>query len=234
METVILEVCNISKSFSQPDKSRLMVLDGLSMCIAKNSITAVTGASGSGKSTLLHLMGGLDSPDQGDILLDGKSILSFNRKEQTVYRNRRVGFVFQFHYLMPELNVRENVAFPFLMHEFNKEAAFEKAEKILTDVGLKDKLDYMPYQLSGGERQRAAIARGLINSPDILLADEPTGNLDWKTGENVFFVFKELVKERQLTAVVVTHNEELSKMSDECFHLHAGQIVKTQRGPDSL
>lgn len=223
---MIFAVKDITKSFSQPDKSKLVVLDGLSLEVKRGTIIAVTGASGSGKSTLLHLMGGLEPPDKGDILFEGKSILSFSKKERTQYRNQRVGFVFQFHYLMPELNVRENVAFPFLMKEFNKAEAFEKARKILTAVDLKDKLEYMPYQLSGGERQRAAIARGLINDPDVLFADEPTGNLDWKTGEKVFNVFRELLKEKHLTAVIVTHNEELAMLADERYHLHAGKIER--------
>ncbi|UCH98376.1 MAG: ABC transporter ATP-binding protein [Candidatus Aminicenantes bacterium] len=226
MNQVILEVKNITKSFLQPDKTRLVVLNGLSLEVPKGTIVAVTGASGSGKSTLLHLMGALEPPDAGDILMEGKSILSFNRKEQTLYRNQQVGFVFQFHYLMPELNVRENVAFPFLMKDFSKGQAYEKAEKILADVGLREKIDYMPFQLSGGERQRAAIARGLINSPDILLADEPTGNLDWQTGERVFNVFRELLKERHLTAVIVTHNEALAQLADERYHLHEGKVIR--------
>jgi len=226
MNSIILEIKNISKSFLQPDKTRLKVLQGLSLEVVSGTLVAVTGASGSGKSTLLHLMGALDTPDDGEILLEGKNIASFNRKEQTIYRNRRIGFVFQFHYLMPELNVRENVAFPFLMKNFNKNAAYEKAEKILADVGLKEKTDYMPFQLSGGERQRAAIARGLINAPDILLADEPTGNLDWQTGEKVFQVFRQLLKERHLTAVIVTHNETLARLADVKYHLHAGNLLK--------
>ena len=225
MSHIILDVKNISKSFIQPDKTRLEVLKGLSLAVRRGTIIAVTGASGSGKSTLLHLMGSLDKPDFGDILLEEKSILTFNREEQTRYRNQQVGFIFQFHYLMPELNVRENVAFPFLMNHFNKEEAYEKAEKILTDVNLKDKMDYMPYQLSGGERQRAAIARGLINSPQILMADEPTGNLDWKTGERVFNIFKELLKERHLTAVIVTHNEQLAQLADERYLLYEGNLT---------
>ncbi len=223
---MILSVKDITKSFHQPDKSKLVVLDGLSLEVKTGTIVAVTGASGSGKSTLLHLMGGLEPPDKGDIFFEGKSILSFGKKERTQYRNQRIGFVFQFHYLMPELNVRENVAFPFLMKEFNKTLAFEKADKILDAVGLKGKLDYMPYQLSGGERQRAAIARGLINDPDVLFADEPTGNLDWSTGEKVFNIFRELLKEKHLTAVIVTHNPDLAKLADERYHLHAGKIER--------
>lgn len=226
MNSIILEIKNITKSFLQPDKTRLVVLNNLSLEVASATIAAVTGASGSGKSTLLHLMGALDTPDEGEILVEGKSIANFNRKEQTIYRNQRIGFVFQFHYLMPELNVKENVAFPFLMRNFDKNQAYERAEKILADVGLKEKTEHMPFQLSGGERQRAAIARGLINAPDILLADEPTGNLDWQTGEKVFNVFKELLKERHLTAVIVTHNETLARLADVKYHLHAGKVIK--------
>lgn len=226
MEQKLLEIKEVVKSFIQPDKSQLVVLDGVSLAVEKGKLVAVTGASGSGKSTLLHLMGGLDAPDQGEILVDGNNIMNFNKKQRTQYRNKRVGFVFQFHYLMPELDVRENVAFPFLMNKFDKKEAFEKAENILIAVGLKDKMDYMPFRLSGGERQRAAIARGLINNPDILLADEPTGNLDWKTGERVFDVFQRLLKEHNMTAVIVTHNEELAQMADQHYHLHMGKVTK--------
>lgn len=222
----IFEVRDLCKSFIQPDKTRLTVLFDLSLDVPRSTLTAVTGVSGSGKSTLLHLMGGLEKPDSGDIFMEGRSILKFNRKELTEYRNREVGFIYQFHYLMPELNVRENVAFPYLMRDFQREKAFALAERILTDVGLKDKLDNMPYQLSGGERQRAAIARGLINSPLVLLADEPTGNLDWKTGERVFGLFRELLVEKQLTAVIVTHNEELARLADQRYHLHEGHVIR--------
>lgn len=225
MTGLIIEIKSIGKSFRLPDKTRLEVLKNLFLNVKRGIIIAITGASGSGKSTLLHLMGGLDKPDSGDILMNGRSILSFNRKEQTYYRNQQVGFIFQFHYLMPELNVRENVAFPFLMNRFDKEEAYARAEKLLANVGLKDKLDYMPFQLSGGERQRAAIARGLINSPEILMADEPTGSLDWKTGEKVFNIFKDLLKEKHLTAVIVTHNEQLAQLADERYHLHEGQLI---------
>ncbi|MGE5343544.1 MAG: ABC transporter ATP-binding protein [Candidatus Omnitrophota bacterium] len=222
--TQFIEIKDVTKRFLQPDKTQLVVLNHLSFEVAKGTLVAITGASGSGKSTLLHLLGGLDVPDEGDILLEGESILAYNEKQKTRYRNSRVGIVYQFHYLMPELTVRENVAFPYLMRRFNKAEAFERARQILTDVGLSDKSDHMPYQLSGGERQRAAIARGLINSPDILLADEPTGNLDWKTGEKVFQVFRDLLKERGLTAVIVTHNEELAQAADARFHLFAGKV----------
>lgn len=224
MAEIILSATNISKSFIQPDKTRLVVLQDLFLEVEKGSTIAVTGASGSGKSTLLHLLGALDEPDQGDVLFAGKSILGFKGKKRSEYRNQTIGFVFQFHYLMPELNVIENISFPSLMKSFNKQETYKKAEKLLEDVGLRDKIHNMPFHLSGGERQRVAIARSLINSPRLLLADEPTGNLDWKTGERVFAVFKDLIRERKLTAVIVTHNEQLADLVDKKYHLHAGKL----------
>jgi len=224
LEQVILEVDNVSKSFLLPDKSRLSVLQGVSLEVATGSIIAVTGASGSGKSTLLHLIGGMDIPDSGDIRFQQSSILSFTNGQRAEYRNRKVGFVFQFHYLMPELNVIENTAFPYLMKNFDKHEAYGLAEKLLTDVGLGEKKNVMPFQLSGGERQRVAIARSLVNNPNVLLADEPTGNLDWKTGEKVFLLFRELIADRGLTAIIVTHNEKLAASVDRHYHLEAGRL----------
>ncbi len=224
MQETILKAENISKSFLQPDKTRLVVLKNLFLEVEKNTIAAVTGASGSGKSTLLHLLGALDYPDQGNIHFDGENILEFRDKKRAEYRNRTIGFVFQFHYLMPELNVMENISFPALMKDFSREEAYSRAEKLLDDVGLRDKTLNMPFQLSGGERQRVAIARSLINSPRLLLADEPTGNLDWHTGERVFHLFRDLIKERNLTAVIVTHNEQLAALVDKRCHLHAGKL----------
>ncbi len=224
MGKVILTVDNVSKSFFLPDKSRLAVLQGVSLEVERGSIIAVTGASGSGKSTLLHLVGGMDVPDDGDIRYFNTSILSFSNGQRAEYRNQKVGFVFQFHYLMPELNVLENTAFPFLMKKFDKPTAYGLAEKLLDDVDLKDKKNVMPFQLSGGERQRVAIARSLVNAPSVLLADEPTGNLDWKTGEKVFQVFRRLIADRGLTAVIVTHNEKLADSVDKHYHLEAGRL----------
>ncbi|MCK4760630.1 MAG: ABC transporter ATP-binding protein [Candidatus Aminicenantes bacterium] len=224
MTRTILSAVNISKSFQQPDKSKLEVLQDLSLDVAEGTVIAVTGASGSGKSTLLHLLGALDAPDRGEILFDGESILGFKGKKRAAYRNRSIGFVFQFHYLMPELTVLENVSFPALIKNFNKEDAYERAGKLLKDVDLGDRKDNMPFHLSGGERQRVAIARSLINSPRLLFADEPTGNLDWKTGQKVFGVFRELIKERNLTAVLVTHNEQLADLVDSKYHLHEGKL----------
>jgi lipoprotein-releasing system ATP-binding protein len=224
-KNIILQVEKITKSFRLPDRTSLTVLQDLVLKVKENTVLAITGVSGSGKSTLLHLIGGLDTPDKGDILFRGNSILDYDNKSRSEYRNQRIGFIYQFHYLMPELNVIENVAFPFLMKRFQKEIAFSRAESLLKDVGLKDKKYIMPYQLSGGERQRVAIARSLINSPELLLADEPTGNLDWKTGEKVFQLFRGLIAEMGLTAIIVTHNEQLAGSVDARFNLHAGKLI---------
>ena len=228
-ETMVIEAKKISKSFLLPDKSRLTVLHDLSLMVEKKSVLAITGVSGSGKSTLLHLIGGLDSPDRGEILFKDRSILEFNDKDKALYRNQKIGFVYKFHYLKPELNVVENVAFTYLMGHFDREAAFSRASKLLAAVGLKNKERIMPYQLSGGERQRVAIARSLVNSPELLLADEPTGNLDWKTGEKVFQLFRELIAEKELTAIMVTHNEQLAALVDRRLHLQAGKLIENSR-----
>ena len=224
MKNRILEAKAITKSFVLPDKKRLVILENLSLQVVSGSIVAITGASGSGKSTLLHLLGSLDQPDQGDILFDGHDVFSFKTKELNRYRNRTIGFVFQFHYLMPELTVLENVAAPALIERFQRAEADRRARALLAEVELQDKLDYMPYRLSGGEKQRAAIARSLINSPRLLLADEPTGNLDWKTGEQVFALFRKLIRDRGLTAVVVTHNPRLAELADRRYLLQNGTL----------
>ncbi len=225
MNENLLEISNISKGFVQPNKTKLMILNDLNLKIEKGTITAITGVSGSGKSTLLHLIGGLDKPDSGYIEYNGKRLNNFSKKEMSNYRNQEIGFVYQFHYLLPELKIIENIAFPFLMNSFNKDEAFRKAKKLLAYVGIEDKADNMPFQLSGGERQRVAIARSLINMPSLLLADEPTGNLDFKTGQKIFFMFKDLIKNSDLTAIIVTHNEELAKLTDYIYNLNDGDLV---------
>jgi len=227
---MVIEAKQITKSFILPDKSRLTVLKDLSLKVKKGIVLAITGVSGSGKSTLLHLIGGLDSPDRGDILFKGRSILDDDDQTKALYRNQKIGIVYQFHYLMPELNVIENVAFPYLMNDFDWETASDRALELLDAVGLKDKREIMPYQLSGGERQRVAIARSLINSPKLLLADEPTGNLDWKTGEKVFQLFRELIAEKELTAIIMTHNEQLAGLVDRRLHLQAGKLDEISTG----
>ena len=227
MADLILEAQEIVKSFVQPDRERLVILRGLSLAVERGRMVSITGASGSGKSTLLHLLGSLDEPDQGIIRFDGEELASFGRRRLAAFRNRDIGFVFQFHYLMPELTVRENVAAPGLVQAFRRRQALDEAAALLAEVGLGDRLDAMPYQLSGGEKQRAAIARSLLNAPRLLLADEPTGSLDWKTGEAVFAVLQRLIRERGLSAVIATHNPQLAQLTDKRFLLHGGRLEET-------
>jgi lipoprotein-releasing system ATP-binding protein len=224
MAAIIMEAADLEKSFIQPDKNKLAILQNLYLQVEQGSLVAVTGASGSGKSTLLHLLGSLDRPDRGLLRFAGEDISAFSRKRLAAYRNRDIGFVFQFHYLMPELTVLENVAAPALIQSFQRDSAFAVACDLLREVGLGEKLAVMPYQLSGGEKQRAAIARSLINSPRLLLADEPIGSLDWKTGETVFGVFKQMIRERGLTAIIATHNSQLADLTDKRYLLHGGRL----------
>jgi lipoprotein-releasing system ATP-binding protein len=224
MADIIIEAEDLEKSFIQPDKNKLVILQNLCLRVEQGSLVAVTGASGSGKSTLLHLLGSLDRPDRGSMTFAGENIAAFNRKRLAAYRNRDIGFVFQFHYLMPELTVLENVAAPALIQSFRREAIFAVAGDLLREVGLGEKLAVMPYQLSGGEKQRAAIARSLINSPRLLLADEPIGSLDWKTGETVFRVFRQMIRDRGLSAIIATHNSQLAALADRRYLLHGGKL----------
>ena len=221
----MLNILNIEKSFIQANGSRLTVLKDINLNSKRGEFISITGASGSGKSTLLHLIGNLDLPDSGKILYDNKNIFEYDSEEKSFYRNKVVGFIYQFHYLLPELSVLENISMPYLLNKFDKDTAFSKSKDLLKKIGLQDKVDYFPEQLSGGERQRIAILRSLINEPNIILADEPTGNLDIKTGEMVFNLFKDLVKEFNLTAIVVTHNEELARTSDKIYRLEDGILI---------
>ena len=220
MKKLLLSVENLNKSFIQPDKKRLPVLSGLSFKLERGNILAVTGVSGSGKSTLLHLIGSFDHPDSGDIIFENENINDFSKDKLSRYRNKEIGFLYQFHYLMPELTILENVSFPYLISRFDRKKANERACELLVRVGLESKKENMPNELSGGEKQRAAIARSLINSPRLLLADEPTGNLDRKTGEQVFKLFSELIRDEGLTAIVVTHNEALADLADKKLELN--------------
>ena len=220
MKDMLLSVKQLNKSFIQPDGKSLPVISELSFELVRRSILAVTGVSGSGKSTLLHLLGSFDQPDSGEIIFENENINSFSKEKLSMYRNEEIGFLYQFHYLMPELTILENVSFPFLIKNFDRGKADERAGELLERVGLISKRSNMPYELSGGEKQRAAIARSLINSPKLLLADEPTGNLDKKTGEKVFELFSDLIKDEGLSAIVVTHNESLAATADKILHLN--------------
>jgi len=220
----LLEATDLCKGFDLPTGGRLEILRGLSLTVAAGTVTAISGASGSGKSTLLHLLGSLDRPDRGEIFFRGRSILGLAGRELASFRNQAVGFVFQFHYLMPELNVAENVATPLMLAGERKGAALVRAREMLAEVGLDGRGDAMPHHLSGGEKQRAAIARSLVSAPELLLADEPTGSLDWQSGKAVFDLLAGLIGRRGLTAVVVTHNPQLAALCDRTLHLEEGLL----------
>jgi len=216
MSNLILEAKNIFKSFKKATHT-VNVLVNLSLQINKGDFTAVIGPSGSGKSTLLHILGGLDRPDSGEVLFEGKNIFSSNGFIDK-FRNENVGFIFQFHYLLNDFNAIENVMFPALIKDGNKNRAKVSAEYLLEKVGLKDRMNHYPTELSGGEQQRVAIARALINEPHILLADEPTGNLDRGNSDGIFEIFKKL-NDDGLTILVVTHDTYLAGMTKNKFNL---------------
>jgi len=205
-------------------KRTLEVLRGVDVEIARGDFVALRGASGTGKSTLLHLIGGLDTPNAGEILFDGQSLTKFSESELTHFRNRRVGFVFQAYHLLPELTTLENVCLPARVARISVNTAVRRAEELLARVGLKDRLDHKPSELSGGEQQRVAIARALINEPELLLADEPTGNLDSHTGGEIIGLLKSLRAEKQMTLVIATHDEKVASHAQRVIQLVDGQI----------
>ncbi len=214
---------NIKKSFNDGDLS-VKVLKGLEISVEKNQSISIIGTSGSGKSTLLHLLGGLDLPDSGDILINGKRINNLNDNERSLLRNKHLGFIFQFHHLLPEFTAKENVAMPLLVRRHTKKNALAKAEQILSEVGLSSRMLHKPGELSGGERQRTAIARALITNPSCVLADEPTGNLDEKSANEVFELILKLNQNYGNSLVMVTHNTELSKKTDKIYELKEGVL----------
>jgi len=217
----LLEVRNLSKSFVSGNE-QLDVLNGLSLDLAEGEMVAVTGASGSGKSTLLHILGGMDRPDRGSIRFDGKELTSLTLQELSGFRNRTVGFVFQFHHLLPEFTAIENAMMPLLLRGVDPAQARAAALEILRDVSLEARQIHRPGELSGGEQQRVALARALVGRPRILLADEPTGNLDPHTGEAMGDLFRSLHERRALTSILVTHNEKLARICSRIYRLESG------------
>ena len=220
----LLAISKLSKSYKSGDQ-RLDVLVDLSLSLQEGEMIAVTGASGSGKSTLLHLIGGMDRPDRGSVKVLDREIFNLNPMELSAFRNKTIGFVFQFHHLLPEFTALENVMMPMLLRGEAPPDAARAAEALLEDVGLEKRSHHRPGELSGGEQQRVALARALIGKPRLLLADEPTGNLDPKTGDAIGHLFQELHSKHRLTSIVVTHNERLARLCARIYRLEKGQLI---------
>jgi len=218
-----LALKEIRRTFIQGDR-RLGVLRGASLELHAGEIVALVGQSGSGKSTLLHIAGLLERPDGGDILVDGRSAVSLGDRERTVLRRRFLGFVYQYHHLLPEFSALENVMLPQMLNGLSRAEARLRASELLSMVHLTERADHRPGRLSGGEQQRVAIARAVANAPRVLLADEPTGNLDSETAETVFRQLLALVRETGMAAIVATHNHELAARMDRIVHLKEGVL----------
>lgn len=220
----LIQVQRLFKSYGDKSK-RVEVLKGVDLTFFQGEKAAIVGASGVGKTTLLHVLGTLDRPTAGKILYEGKDVYTMNEKGLAHFRNREIGFVFQFHHLLPEFNALENTMMPCLIQGIPKKESISRAEAILTLVGLKERLSHKPGELSGGEQQRVAVARALVLEPKVLLADEPTGNLDAKTGESVFDLLRELNRIKEVTLIVVTHNLTLAEKLSRQIQLVDGRAL---------
>ncbi|MCK9594571.1 MAG: ABC transporter ATP-binding protein [Candidatus Omnitrophica bacterium] len=223
----MIEAINIHKGYTNAGKE-LNVLRGLSLKIEKGGFTALVGPSGAGKSTLLHILGGLDEPTRGKVVFNGEDIYRLNDQALSRIRNKQIGFVFQFYNLLSEFTVLENVMMPALIGCVNKAqqaAAQSKALELLGRMGLAQRIGHFPSELSGGEKQRVAIARALINDPGLLLCDEPTGNLDSRTGEEILALIRKVSGENKMTVVMVTHNQELAATAQRVYHLKDGILA---------
>ena len=218
----LIQVKGIEKSYGN-----LKVLRDLSCDIHAKEIVSIVGPSGAGKSTLLHIMGTLDRPDEGQVFFDGKEPIYDQNKSLANFRNKSIGFVFQFHHLLPEFTALENVCMPGFIAKKDKSTVEKDAKVLLDMLGLSDRIKHFPNQLSGGEQQRVAVARALINKPKVVLADEPSGNLDQQSAEQLHDLFFSLRDQLNQTFVIVTHNNELAQMTDRSFHMKDGEIANT-------
>ena len=217
----MIELDNITRSFGS-----LNVLKGISLKVERGEVVSITGPSGAGKTTLLQIMGSLDKPDGGRVLYDGQDITRMNEKEISAFRNRHIGFVFQFHQLLPEFTAIENITIPMLIAGEGMRQATSRAKELLEMLGLADRAGHKPSELSGSEKQRIAVARALANQPDVILADEPSGSLDTKNKEDLHKLFFNLRDQLGQTFVIVTHDESLAAMTDRTIHLLDGAIAK--------
>lgn len=223
--TTEIKAVNVSKSYQNDKKVKLEVLKSISLEIEKSKITVIVGASGAGKSTLLHILAGLDTPDEGAVFYNNKNIFEFNENELSIFRNKNIGLVFQFHHLLPEFTAEENVFIPQLIKDTSLDKAKERASELLELVGLSNRATHKPSELSGGEQQRVAVARALANDPQIIFADEPTGNLDTVNSEAIHKIILELRDKYKKTLVIVTHNRGLVNFADNVFEIKDGKLL---------
>ncbi|HEY5776870.1 MAG TPA: lipoprotein-releasing ABC transporter ATP-binding protein LolD [Xanthomonadales bacterium] len=221
--SLVIQATGISRGFRQGPK-RVQVLSDVSLQVPAGTSMAIVGASGAGKSTLLHILGGLDRPDEGEVLVDGRSLWQMSDSERSDLRNSRMGFIYQFHHLLPEFTALENVAMPLMIRGEPVPVAAKRATDLLEKVGLGQRMDHKPGELSGGERQRAAVARALVGNPGCVLGDEPTGNLDERTANHVFEQLLELNTELKTSLILVTHDMRLAARMNQRFELHMGSL----------
>lgn len=219
----ILKVENLTKIYGK-DTTRVIALDHVSFSVKKGEFVAVVGASGSGKSTLLHLIGGVDRPTSGKVYIDGKDIFNFNDDKLAIFRRRQVGLIYQFYNLIPILNVEENITLPLALD--NREVDKKTLDNMLELLGIKNRRNHLPNELSGGQQQRTSIGRALITNPTIILADEPTGNLDSKSSDEIVALLRKSNKELKQTIIMITHNLEIAKYADRIIRIEDGKIVK--------
>lgn len=218
----ILKVENLTKIYGK-DSTKVVALDHVSFSVEKGEFVAIVGASGSGKSTLLHLIGGVDRPTSGKVFIDGKDIFNFNDDKLAIFRRRQVGLIYQFYNLIPILNVEENITLPLSLD--NREIDKEKLNEMLKLLGLQNRRMHLPNELSGGQQQRISIGRALITNPTIILADEPTGNLDSKSSDEIVALLKKSNKELNQTIIMITHNMEIAKVADRIIKIEDGKII---------
>lgn len=219
----ILKVDNLTKIYGK-DSTKVIALDHVSFSVEKGEFVAIVGASGSGKSTLLHLIGGVDRPTSGKVFIDGKDIFSFNDDKLAIFRRRQVGLIYQFYNLIPILNVEENITLPLSLD--NRQIDKERLNEMLNLLGLEKRRSHLPNELSGGQQQRTSIGRALITNPTIILADEPTGNLDSKSSDEIVALLKKSNKELKQTIIMITHNMEIAKIADRIIKIEDGKIVE--------
>lgn len=224
METII-EVKQLCKSYISGAQT-LKVLDHIDLKIGRGDFISLMGPSGSGKSTFLNIIGTMDAPDSGEIIIAGENITGMQEKHLSVFRRKHIGFVFQFHYLLPEFNLEENVAMPLMIGGTNRQEAIKTSREMLEYMGIGDRASHFPAEVSGGEKQRAVVGRALINKPDILLADEPTGNLDKHSGQRVLDLFLKIRKDLNQTFFLVTHDEHIADIADINYYLDNGKLIR--------